>query len=205
MAAWSRRENANIITTLVCLSGLGTAQQTIAANLSIAPNGPLAAGIIASANQFEGITVDPKNVTVTGNVGSRGYKFSGLVSDCLFDLARIYGFHWTIIDGSFKAVPDRTPLLGNTIDINSADGFLLRAEPMLFSEFQIQSGIVIHTLLNPYIQCDGVINLTTAINPALNGSYLIWSLTHTGDTHSSQWETITETTLVNNSQGAGFA
>lgn len=202
-AAWSRREGPDIITSITCLSGLVTESQAISDNLIFSAGTSVQAVLLAAAAKFSGVVVDPKNVSVKGSIGRRGYTMHGLVSDCLTELAHVYGFHWAIIDGSFYAVMDYVPLPGNAVDIGPDSG-LMRAEPILYSDFQIQSGIIIYSLLNPWVQPNRVINLKSEVNPALNGSYLSWSVTHCGDTHTSQWETISETTLVNFSQGAGF-
>lgn len=202
-AAWSRREGSDIVTALVCLSGAGAVQRTYtdpttrdwyaAPGASIGGEGVL----LNFASEFPGISLDPKNIVVPDKViGSRGYSFTGLLSECMNDLARVYGFTWAIVDDAFQANLDGIPL-GRVVEINSKNGFLLRAEPMLSSAFQMQAGIVIHSLLHPHILPARGIKVESAVNPGLNGTYYAQSVTHAGDTHSTQWETITETVFVN--------
>jgi hypothetical protein len=203
-SAWSRREGTDIITGLACLSGQDSGSEGVT-GFGAAAGQPLGtdSGVIKlfadALADFTGITVDAKNIQVPDKaVGSRGYSFYGTPSDCLNELARIYGFSWAIIDNCFQAVLDGQPLLGQVTEISSRNGYLIRAEPMLTSAFQIQSGIIIHSLLNPLVNPGTVINLQSDINPALDGSYYSQTVTHNGDTHSNQWETLSETILVNN-------
>lgn len=204
-SAWSRRDGADIITAITCLSGMNAEAMTVAtSDLTFPPGTSVKAALVKAAGKFPSVTVDPKNVQVSGTIGPRTYVMVGAVSDCLMELARVYNFHWAIIDNTFHAVTDGKSLPGNAVDINSENGFLLRAEPALYSDFQIQWGIIIHSLLNPWVNPNKIINLKSAVNPALDGSYVSWSVVHSGDTCSNEWETVSETTLVNYEQGAGF-
>lgn len=140
--------------------------------------------------------VDPKMVQVGDYIlPKRGWSSSGSAEEELNRLSRNYGFSWTVNDGVFQAVDDRKCLSGSLVLVNSNSG-LMRADPILVSPFQKQAGVSVQTLGNPYIQPGRPIQLLSTVNPQINGIYKIHALTHSGDTHSSQWTTSTETWLV---------
>ena len=200
-AAWSRREGADIVTSLACLSELpayrGNIQKTVAANYS------LATLIKEVATEIPGITVTQELIMIDSvrTIGRRGMTLSGSPADCLTLLARTYGFSWHILDGVFEAAMDMNgdteqAFMGSVIPVNNRNGFLLRAEPILVSPFQQQSGVAIHTLLNPLINPFRVVDLESDLNPRLNGSYMAQTVTHTGDTFGNSWFTDIETILI---------
>lgn len=219
-SAFSRRDGADIITTLCCTSEVSSTISSIvgtsaaSGEMYFRPEYPIGedlhenditfpSAIFTLASQYDGVTVDRKNIIVPGRViGPRGFQFYGSVKDGLTEMGRVYGFRCAVIDRAFYAVADGYYLGGQVVDINSDNGFLLRAEPVLDSSFQHQvQSLVIQSLLCPVLIPNGVVNLTSHTNDKLSGSYIAMSLTHEGDTHSNQWQTTSFTDLVNMSTG----
>lgn len=216
--AYSHREGADIITSLVCLSHakvlattfseprVDTSDWWLPPGSSLGP-GELPSGIPESgaimqlASWFKGVVVSENNIKVSAakKISARGYTAQGLISDCLNELARAYGFSWAIHDGVFYASDDvvTSQALGvNVLNINSKNGTLLRIEPLLASGFQRKYGAVIHTFLNPIIRPGDVLAVESDVNPSLSAAYRAQAVTHVGDSHGPQWETIAETQWV---------
>lgn len=210
-AAYSRREGPDIITTLLCLD-VGTALSrtyvppppvkggTYETGIEAAPGELLSDVVRNLASEFPITAVRSVKVELDDNlvIGSGGYSFYGLIMDSLDELARTYGFGWTVIDGNFIATMDGKPLKGAVTKVDSANGFLIRVEPVFSNIFQDQSGVIIQTVLNPNILPETVVELTSVVNPELSGDYLVTTVVHSGDTHSSQWMTTSETCIVGN-------
>lgn len=200
-AAWSQREGADIVTTLACMSELPAYRGT--ANMTVDPNTSLAAVVESLAQKIQGVTVSRELILIepTWSIGRRGRTFIGHPGDILRDLSIEFGFSWHILDGVFEAAMDdngKNPqaFMGTVIPVTNRNGFLLRAEPILVSPYQQQSGVSIHSLLNPLINPYRVVQLRSDMNPRLDGSYMAHTVNHTGDTFSNQWFTDIECTLV---------
>lgn len=210
-AAYSRREGPDIVTTLLCMDAGGALMRTYVpppptqgggANTEMyaAPGEQLSDVIINLASLLPDVTIHQVSVQLDSSlvIGSGGYSFYGLVVNCIDELARAYGFTWTVLDGVFIAAMDGRPLQGPVIKVDSANGFLIRVEPVFSTVFQLTAGVIIQTVLHPHIVPEGVVELTSLVNPELSGDYLVTTVVHSGDTHSSQWMTTSETTLVGN-------
>lgn len=194
LAAPTVREGADLITTIYALSAFsGLSRSTVSA--SYAEGWPIKEIVIELAKEIEGVSVDPKKVDITAAAtGSAGWNSSGRVEDQLNDLARVYGFSWTVEDGSFKAIDDARAYPGFVL-ANASTG-LKRAEPKLVAPFQKTAGASISSILNPYIETGTRIRLESIQNPALNTDYKITTLDHIGDTHSAAWDSNIESWLI---------
>lgn len=193
LSAVHMREGADIVTILSSLSGGGGLNRAIVSH-SVKGGATLSSIVKSVASKIPGVTVSSKLIQVPNvKIGNQGLSLSGSASDVLNKLARVYGFNWWIDKGVFKALSDLKGLAGSIVNVSSANGFLIRAEPILASPMQIQSGVAIVSLFNPLIEAGGVIKLDSKLNPKLSGSYLVHSLSHSGDSHSSSWTTATET------------
>lgn len=211
-ASFSRREGADIVTTLLCLDAGGALMRTYVPppptqggsaeeyEFYAVPGSTIGEAVLFLAQNFPDVVVEEKNIQLpeTLIIGSGGYTFYGLVMDCLDELARTYGFSWTVVNGEFRATVDGTPLTGPVVKIDAVNGMLLRAEPVFSSVFQVPVGLTIQTLLDPRVNPEGIIELSSTINPSLSGDYMTTTVVHNGDTHSSQWTTTSEVVLVGN-------
>lgn len=196
LAVVNEREGADIITKIISLSGFGGTSRAVVSK-AFAGGAKLKSMIANVAKEIPGVTVDTKNIDIQDlSIGNQGWSHAGMATEWLDRLARVYGFSWWINDGVFYAVGDKKALSGGEVLLSSANGFLSRIEPMLASPMQIQAGVSINSLFNPYLQPGKSVRVDSAINPKLNGSYKIHTLSHTGDTHSTQWTSSIESWLV---------
>lgn len=195
----SQREGADIITTIYALAAQeGQAKAWIAETFG---QGTSIITILQRiVETISGVSFDILNVQIGStktagdidlSVGSQGLTFAGSSVDWLNKLARVYGFDWWIDSGKFFAV-DSTKVLGggkNQVLLSGANGFLIKAEPILFAPAQKQYGVRITSLLNPYINIKEMVTVESVSNSSTNGSFEVHTLYHVGDTGSSQWET----------------
>lgn len=201
MAVVSRRDGADIITDLLCTSGGGAINRT---NISqtFGAGFPLSKILSDIARVFPGVAVDEKLIVVNDvYLGNQGYSSAGSAKDALDKLSRVHGFSWWISDGLFHALGDDKIFNKGSIVISANNGFLRGAEPMLSTPLQVQRGVSIESLLNPFVTPGGSISLTTKINPSLDGSYKVHELTHNGDTHADDWTTSIQTYLIGGVDG----
>jgi hypothetical protein len=139
----------------------------------------------------------PKMPTLHGNCAS-----------ILNQLARTYRFSWNInANNTFVAVHDDSAVVGNSITISAENGNLIRVEPMLNGPLSQQNGVTITSVLNPNIiakTTGSKVMVISSVNSDLNNTstaaitashdpnivhgYKVTEVTHTGDTHSTQWQ-----------------
>ena len=193
LAAVTTREGADLVTTLTSLSAGDCLNRAVVSSTAQAGT-KLAALVKSIASKIPGINVTDKLIQVPDvSIGEQGFSFAGSAQDELNKLARTYGFNWWIDKGIFKAISDQKGFAGSIVTVSSDNGFLIKADPILAAPWQIQYGVSITSLFNPLIEAGGVVNLKHALNPKLSGSYLVHSVSHNGDSHSSSWTTQTET------------
>ena len=185
-AVTSNREGPDIVTTLVCLAGHGSTCRSVASR-TWAGGTKLSSIVGALASEFPGITVGRIDIQEY-TLGNQGWSFCGMAKDGLDNLARAYGFSWWINDRVFYALNDRQVFQATQAVISHKNGTLLRAEPMVVGNFQKQKGTTIRAILNPVVTAGSKVELESAVNPNLDGSYKVHSVAMTGDTHSSDWD-----------------
>jgi hypothetical protein len=196
LACTHERQGPDIITTLISLCGWGSISRALS-SVTYGEGTLLQDMIFDLASRFPSITVDKHQILVADTrVGSQGLSFCGTVDSALNKLARVHGFSWWVSDGSFFAKDDQKSFVGGEVLISYKGGFLLRAEPMLASPAQKQTGVSIESLLNPHIQPGKLVALESQVNPQLNGGYTVHTLAHRGDTHSDQWESSIQSWVV---------
>ncbi len=193
------REGTDIVTTLISLAGYGGVSRSILSQ-TWAGGAKLSNIVRSMAGQIPGVTIGSIDITEY-SLGNQGLSTVGLTKDALDTLARTYGFSWWIDRGVFYAVDDQKALQVGQAVISHKNGTLLRAEPMLSGPFQKQSGVTIRAVLNPSVNPGQTVKLESAVNPKLDGSYKVHSLTQAGDTHSSDWDMTIESLF----QGAELA
>ena len=193
----SYRQGADIVTDLISLAGWGGVMRSAAA-FSFNQGATLTDIVKTLAQAMPGLSVDSKLIQVpTVVMGNQGWSFAGTANDALDRLGRTYGFSWWIDQGVFYAVSDDAALPGGTLPVfSSSDGSLFRAEPMLASPMQKQQGVTISGLFNPLVQPGRLVQVDSAVNPDLNGSYKVHTLAFSGDSHSSQWDTQIQSWVV---------
>lgn len=196
MAAVSHRDGADIVTDMFCMVGVGALARTTISE-AFGPKYELSKMLMDIAKTLPNIYVDSKLINVKNVfLGSQGYSYAGSASDLLDKLSRVHGFSWWINDGRFYALDDNRTINEGNIVISANNGFLMRAEPMLTTPWQKQSGTTIESLFNPNIIPGSSVVLDTKINPQLNGTFKVHSMEHVGDTHADEWTTSIKSYLI---------
>lgn len=183
----SERDEGNIRTTITCFDGLaGVAEAN--SGKSYVGSTVLAKIVKDLANDIPGVEVSELNIKLNNNMvtGSKGRVLSGRTSSLLDKLAREFGFNWSIQLGVFKVLQDDFTQ-GNLYTISTKDGNLINASPRLDNVNQVINGIDITTILDPRIQPGDLVQLTSTVNPVLNNTYIVTTITHVGDTHGDAW------------------
>ena len=198
LAVVNKREGADIVTCLMTNAGfLGMAQTIV--SLVFTSGASIKEIVQALAEHIPGVAVDVKNIAIDPSlqVGPQGYCSYGPVNEALDRLGRVYGFSWRIENKVFYATTDGVPLVTGIKPVFTTDnGTLLRIEPMLAGAFQVKTGVSISAILNPWVKPGGLVAVKSRVNPSLDGDYVVHSLSHSGDTHSMQWETDIESWVV---------
>lgn len=193
LSATSERDGADIATTITSLSGWGglsraQVAKTFSAGISLKEM------VKWIAEQIPGVVVDPAWIELK-KIQMGKYTYDGFAGDWLDELSRVYAFSWTIIDGKFRAIDDNKAFPA-VRTVGTDNGLLLRAEPMLAGITQINYGTTIDALLMPELNVGDSVQLQSKLNPQLNKLYKIYTLGHSGDTHSTQWTTHIESFKV---------
>ncbi len=201
VAAVSHRDGANIVTNMLCMAAMGALSRTTI-SVTFGIEYPLRKMLISIAKELPNVDIDPKLIDVKDAfTGNQGLSYAGSTTDLLDRLSRVHGFSWWINDGRFYALDDNKTISKGNVTISSNNGFLLRAEPMLATPWQKQTGTTIESLFNPYIVPGGSVFLNTRINPTLNGFHKVHSMEHEGDTHGDEWTTSIKSWLVGGEDG----
>lgn len=196
LAAVNHRQGPDIITDLISLPGWGGVMRS-AVSKAFSGGAKLTNVVSALASAIPGVKIDKKLIDIANvSFGDKGWSFAGTANEGLDKLSRVYGFSWWLNKGVFHAVSDSKALEGKTPLISFKNGFLMRAEPMLASPMQVQAGVSISSLFNPFVEPGKKVQLESAMNPELNGAYKVHTLSHSGDTHSPQWDTFIQSWVV---------
>lgn len=192
----SGSDGSDIITDLLCRAAVGAISRTTLSK-TFGANYHLSDMLIDIAKELPNVSVDKKLIKVKNvSMGNQGYSFAGSANDLLDELSRVHGFSWWINDNLFHALDDEKVFTRRHVIISANNGFLNRAEPILATPFQKQTGISIDSLLNPLVEPGGSVQLESRINPALNGTHKAIWVTHSGDTHSDEWSTSIQTWTI---------
>jgi len=190
LASFNTRQGADIVTELIGYSGWYSKAMAIKP-VQFASGVAVSEMVRVLASTLEGIIVDEKNIDIEKCfTGSRGKSFPGLVSESLDELSRTYGFTWWVDMTVFHALSHDKHLFDpNPPVISGKNGYLMRAEPVLSSPIPARTGVHVSSLFQPFVNFKSKFILDSAINLDLNGDYVAHTVSHTGDTHSNQWNT----------------
>ena len=109
-------------------------------------------------------------------VGFKGWSCSGLVIDGLDQLAREFGFSWTVIDGKFMAAGDQDSF-GVCAIIR--EPYLIDVNPILSGPLQIATGIKARCALETALMPMWRVGIESTVNAKYNGDdYRIVSVVH---------------------------
>lgn len=132
------------------------------------------------ARLLPNVTVDASRVVgVKGSVGFKGWSHCGSVREALDQLAREYGFSWTIIDGYFQAVGDKDSI-GGAVTIK--DPYLVDVNPLLSGPLQVATGLKARCTFSPDLNPGRNIQIQSTISSRFNGQpYRMSSVVHNLD------------------------
>ena len=198
-SAVSHRDNTDIVTTITCISGAAMLASTYHSN-DWPVNTKLTTVLKTLVSNVEGLAYIPKFVNVN-DITFNKFSHAGKTFDSLNDLARTLGFTWWIEAGIFRAVSDPGATLGSNFSsqrvalVSYKDGMLLRAEPQLSASvvYQTPTGVCFRSMLNSMVKCGEFVQLESNVNADIvNGTWMVQSANHTGDTKGGPWYTDAE-------------
>ena len=201
ISAYSRREGADILTTINAVGGYGASGRSYTGagnNVELSkdrniwkftPGTELKFIIQLLAGYMMGVTtLDATLINVPDRVmGYRGLTVFGKIDEILKDLARIYGFTWWIDNNQFHAEIDGKAPVQPAQLLSYKNGTLMRAEPILTGTWQMYAGLSFRALLDPTIRPGKNVVIESSVNSALSGPWCVWDASYTGDLGSNAW------------------
>jgi len=190
VSAFSTRQGADIITDLGLFCGWYATTQTVN-KVSLTEGASVKELITSLAQSMPGVTVEQSAIDIVDRqFGKGGYADQGTLKQILDRLAITQGFNWGVRNGHFWAMKHDGFFQGNAIPLISGKiGYLIRAEPILVSPMSNRTGVNVSCLFDPNIKLMEKFRLESVLNPEIDGEYICHVLTHSGDTHSDQWQT----------------
>lgn len=178
-----QREDTDLPLTLISLDGQGGFMR--------APiSGSYTSGIEIKevikdiAGKIPGVTIDDSRINVSGQVGFSGIAYAGGAKEFLDRLGGQYGFSWSINNGVFEAVKDKS---GFNIESLLGAGTLIKVSPILSGPAQQQIGTDIQSLYVPGVSPAQFVRVESSVNPALNGRYKVHTMSLDLDTKADNW------------------
>lgn len=181
----SDRQGADVVTKVSCSTAMGG---LLLSNTSktYTYGVPLDQAVIELANQIQGITVDPKNVQISGKIGYSGFSFAGSTKQALDKLAKQFGFSWTIDNDVFKAVTDGKATSDEAV-LLPANG-LRKVSPRINGLWMYQEGADIEAQYQPGVSLWKVVTVKSELNPNMSGKYCCHELDYTLCPKDSSWD-----------------
>jgi hypothetical protein len=166
----SNRAGPDIVTTLTAQSGREMC--SIAAINSSWTGGSKVRDIVLNiARRLEGVTVDASRVKgISGVIGFKGWAHCGDAESALNNLAREFGFSWTIDNEVFQAVGDMDGF-GNGVLVKAPN--LIDVSPVLSGARRYQRGVTGRCTYNPVILPGEWIKVESTVNPNCNGRFVV--------------------------------
>lgn len=187
MSVMPTRSGADIITTIQALPGYGALVRSTA-SVTYGSGKDVRQTVIDLAKKLPGITIDERYITgLSGKIPNGGWSFAGATREALNQLAQEYGFSWSVQNGVFQAVGDRTTLAGSLFELDGEQGGLIDISPILNGPMQIHTGVQIQSMYAPGAVPGSRIRVKSALKPNLSGEYRLTKVSYSLDTHSDAW------------------
>lgn len=184
-ATKTKRVGADIVTTLVCLTG-GSNLVRAAFTKTYEQGVPVSQIVTEMAQTIPGIVIDPTKINVSGTVGYKGFSYAGSTRYGLQKLADQYGFSWSINNGTFVALDDMSGR-PSTILLNANSG-LKEVSPRMFGINQVQEGVDISSIYVQGIDAGQIIRVVSSVSPELSGSYTCHTIDYDLSPKENQWD-----------------
>ena len=179
------RQGPDIVTKISCSTAMGG--MLLSNTSKTYTNGvPIAQAVEELAKQIPGVTVDSKNIQISGKVGYSGFSFAGPTKQALDKLANQFGFSWTVDNDVFKAVADGKNTPGEAVLI-PANG-LRKVSPRINGMWMYQEGADIEAQYQPGVELWKVVTVKSVLNPTMNGKYCCHELNYNLCPKDSSWD-----------------
>lgn len=186
----TKRSGGDIITEIEAGDG-EFAYQNATANVSLGPGAKYSQVFQAIGDRL-GLSQGSVKIPNPNDQFQQGYSFSGAARDALDILSEKQGLEWNIQDGQLQALPAETTTDESVIVLNSGSGLvgspfktkILRPDLARIGKGKEESGVKVVSLLNPEIRPGRRIQVEAEF---VNGIFKVEKVTHSGDTHSSQF------------------
>lgn len=185
MQTVNKRSGADIITTLTCQTG-GSALAMSTFSKTYEQGVPVSSIVLEMASEIKGVVVDPRNISVNGTIGYKGFSYAGSTQNGLSKLANQFGFSWTIDNGIFKATDDKTKPTQTTILLNRDSG-LIEVSPRMFGINQAQEGVDISCLYTQGIEAGRTVRVESLVDPEINGNYTCHTIEYDLSPKENNW------------------
>ena len=181
----SVKNGPDIITTISCLTAQGGI--LMAKTAKSFSEGVEIKDIVAElASSIEGIVVDMANIDVSGQTGYSGFTFIGQTKDALNNLARQYGFTWSIDNGVFKAKKDGIYTPSNIILSDS--NVLRKVSPRTDGPWSLQEGVDILARYMPNVGPWKQVKVISGINRQMSDTYSCHQIDYSLAPKSNEWD-----------------
>ncbi len=194
MTAVTDKQNADYITTVKALTVLGDMTYSTIAN-SYTEGMPIKNVLEDVVSTLPDIKWDEQRISIPDyKVGYKGLVVAGRSKDCLDKLALQYGFSWSVHFGVFQAIIDGDAGFSTTATLFSSNSTLKKILPILVGPTQIQSGVSIRAILQPFVWPGDRVSVQSSVNAYLNsgfnpdGTYTCHTINYDGDTGGNEWD-----------------
>jgi hypothetical protein len=163
------------------------------ANASFAPGTPYA-DILSTVTKPLGLAPDAGITKLMGGQKfESGYAAYGRAADVLDQVTSAAGLEWSIQDGKLQVLRPKGHTTEDALVLSAGTGLLGSPE---FNAPDQKTGVAalkVKCLLSARVRCGGRIVLDSI---AHKGTFRVVKVTHTGDSHSGNWETEAECQAV---------
>lgn len=191
-ATKTKRVGADIVTTLVCLTGSAALVRSTFSK-TYEQGVPVSQIVTEMAETIPGIVVDPTKINVSGTIGYKGFSYLGSTKFGLQKLADQYGFSWSINNGTFVAMDDLTSRK-TTILLNRNSG-LKEVSPRMFGINQVQEGADISCIYIQGIDAGHIVRVVSGVSPEMTGYYTCHTIEYDLSPKENQWDMTIESFL----------
>lgn len=181
----SVKNGPDIITNISCLTAQGGILMSKTAK-SFSEGVELKDIVTELASSIEGVVVDPTNIEVNGQIGYAGFTFIGQTKDALNNLAKQYGFTWSINDGVFKAKKDGKFTPSNIILSDS--NVLRKVSPRTDGPWSLQEGVDILARYMPNVGPWKQIKVISGLNKQMSRTYSCHQIEYSLAPKNNEWD-----------------
>lgn len=178
LAAIPQRRDPDTVLTIKALDGYGG---MVRGSYSRSFDGrtPISSVVADMAAQLPGVTVG--QIDVDGQLFQKGQQFAGATTTQLNRMADQYGFSWSVQDGVFQAISDQRD--SGRIFTFTSERNLISAVPILNGPLAANVGVEIEAKFDARMKPGDRMVIDSRVNPALNGSYKVTSVSLAFDSH----------------------